>query len=330
MSAEQSSPQPPSPHLLAQTLHPDSHPSTSAPSPPSTTDDASITTSLNSSVQSYRHEHGRRYHAFHEGAYYLPNDDIEISRLDIQHHMWRLTLNGALYISPLPPTVRNVIDIGTGTGQWAIEFADEHPSAAVLGTDLSPIQSAWTPPNCSFLINNAEEEWIFEDKFDFVHARMLMMGIHDWGKFFRQAWDALTPGGWMEVMEPEFPIGYMNDGSVSTDDPTYRYSDLIRQAAARAGIDTLVTRRFREMIEAQGFVNLRVEPAKWPVVAWPRGEKEKQLGKWTLENTKQFMPPAGTALFTKHLGWSKEEVEVLLVDVKADMEDKKKHYYWQV
>lgn len=32
------------------------------------------------------------------------------------------------------------LDIGTGTGIWAIDFADEHPETTVIGTDLSPIQ----------------------------------------------------------------------------------------------------------------------------------------------------------------------------------------------
>lgn len=30
--------------------------------------------------------------------------------------------------------VRNVLDIGTGTGVWAMDFADEHPKAQVVGT----------------------------------------------------------------------------------------------------------------------------------------------------------------------------------------------------
>ena len=34
--------------------------------------------------------------------------------------------------------------------QWAIEFAEEHPSALVLGVDLSPIQPPHVPVNCSF------------------------------------------------------------------------------------------------------------------------------------------------------------------------------------
>ena len=31
--------------------------------------------------QRYRFQDGRRYHAFDEGAYYLPNDEAEASRL---------------------------------------------------------------------------------------------------------------------------------------------------------------------------------------------------------------------------------------------------------
>jgi methylase of polypeptide subunit release factors len=39
-----------------------------------------------------------------------------------------------------PNVLTIVLDIGTGTGIWAIDFADEHPEAEVIGTDLSPIQ----------------------------------------------------------------------------------------------------------------------------------------------------------------------------------------------
>lgn len=33
-----------------------------------------------------------------------------------------------------------VLDLGTGTGIWAIDFGDMYPSAEVLGIDISPIQ----------------------------------------------------------------------------------------------------------------------------------------------------------------------------------------------
>lgn len=36
------------------------------------------------------------------------------------------------------------------------------------------------------------------------------------------------------------------------------------------------------------------------------------------------------ALFTRILGWSKEEVETFLIDVRKEMKDPKIHAYWQM
>jgi hypothetical protein len=76
--------------------------------------------------------------------------------IDLQHHLWLLMLKNKLYLAPISNPQR-VLDIGTGTGIWAIDFginlffvyysialthsvATQNPSADVLGTDLSPIQ----------------------------------------------------------------------------------------------------------------------------------------------------------------------------------------------
>jgi SAM-dependent methyltransferase len=40
-----------------------------------------------------------------------------------------------------------ILDIGTGTGIWAIDMADKYPMAMVIGIDLSPIQPSFIPNN---------------------------------------------------------------------------------------------------------------------------------------------------------------------------------------
>ena len=43
--------------------------------------------------------------------------------MDLVHHICRLTLDGRLYLSPIQTSGR-VLDLGTGTGIWAIDFAE--------------------------------------------------------------------------------------------------------------------------------------------------------------------------------------------------------------
>lgn len=81
-------------------------------------DRASSTGSLNSSVMNYQYENGRRYHAFREGNYFMPNDEAEQDRLDLTHHILALLLGGHLYKAPVSEPGR-ILDIGTGTGQVA-------------------------------------------------------------------------------------------------------------------------------------------------------------------------------------------------------------------
>ena len=53
----------------------------------------------------------------------MPNDDTEQERLDLYHHIFLLLKNGQLYTAPLDKP-QNVLDIGTGTGIWALDFAE--------------------------------------------------------------------------------------------------------------------------------------------------------------------------------------------------------------
>ncbi|KAG9249984.1 uncharacterized protein F5Z01DRAFT_597488, partial [Emericellopsis atlantica] len=52
-----------------------------------------------------------------------------------------------------------VLDLATGTGIWAMDYADTHLDAHAIGVDLSPIQRQWTPTNCEFEIDDIEEDW---------------------------------------------------------------------------------------------------------------------------------------------------------------------------
>lgn len=49
-----------------------------------------------------------------------------------------LISNGDLYKAPIKNAQR-VLDLGTGTGIWATDYAVSHPEAEVIGVDLRSV-----------------------------------------------------------------------------------------------------------------------------------------------------------------------------------------------
>lgn len=62
-----------------------------------------------------------------------------------------------------------------------------YPEATIIGTDLSPIQPSWVPPNVQFFVDDAESDWTFDGEFDFVHIRGMAGSVEDWSKLIEQA-----------------------------------------------------------------------------------------------------------------------------------------------
>ncbi|TDZ13389.1 Secondary metabolism regulator LAE1 [Colletotrichum spinosum] len=151
--------------------------------------------SLSSSVYAHDYESGRRYHSYRHDRYPMPNDETEQGREDTKHVMLLELMDGKHYYSPIGNDPQKILDVGTGTGTWAIEVADKFPSASVLGIDLSPIQPTWIPPSVKFLVDDAENEWMYGDVFDFVHLRHMASVFRHLDKVLGQAYDNLKPGG---------------------------------------------------------------------------------------------------------------------------------------
>jgi methylase of polypeptide subunit release factors len=56
--------------------------------------------------------------------------------MDLNHEILLQLLQGELHKSTIGKTPERILDVGTGTGIWAIDMAERYPSAEVLGLDL--------------------------------------------------------------------------------------------------------------------------------------------------------------------------------------------------
>jgi SAM-dependent methyltransferase len=160
-------------------------------------------------AEDYVIENGRMYHAdWIPSRYLLPNDNQEQDRLKFQH-LILLQIVG-LHNAPLPKGLQSVLDVGTGTGKWAIIFVDAYPSAILTALDISAnVMPTSTHPNCTFYLEDVEGDFALDchNKFDYVHIRLLH-GVHDWHRFITKVFEALAPGGYIEVKEFEFPLEF--------------------------------------------------------------------------------------------------------------------------
>ncbi|KAG8985112.1 hypothetical protein FRB90_004929 [Tulasnella sp. 427] len=156
-----------------------------------------------------REEHGIPVNGLSD-SYLFKVDDEEFARLDVHHAMFSASLDGLF-----PTTVRDdihealtsrshqhrpaVLDIGTGSGAWAIDMAKAFPDADVVGMDLVPAKLSTIPPsNCRFEVGNADTDLadMYGDaSFDFIHARSMMQGVKDFQRFHRNMARMLRPGG---------------------------------------------------------------------------------------------------------------------------------------
>ncbi len=67
-------------------------------------------------ITKYELKNGRRYHAYNASQYVFPDDEIDLERMNIEHHNQGSQL-GTLRIWPLS-NPQEVLDIGTGSGIW--------------------------------------------------------------------------------------------------------------------------------------------------------------------------------------------------------------------
>ncbi|KAK1247406.1 hypothetical protein MKX07_002315 [Trichoderma sp. CBMAI-0711] len=295
-------------------------------------DAASSTASLSESIFDYRNIHGRTFQNSKTTEYWGPNDDRQNNGLDISHHFVTMLLGDQLFEAPIKKPPTKVLDVGTGTGIWAIDMSDAYPSAEIIGTDISPIQPTWVPPNCIFHLEDAQLEWTYPpESFDFIHIRALYGSISDWGELYRQAYKALMPGGWIEDFE--FNITLMSDVPEVRDDPKHifkRWSEVFTEAGERMGRTLLIGTggRMRKLMQEAGFVDVVEKNYKVPSGRWSSDPTMKQIGAYNLAFLDESLEGFALFMLKEIMGWEYIEVQLFVAEMRKAINNPKIRPYY--
>ncbi|KAG7050569.1 hypothetical protein JMJ77_0013313 [Colletotrichum scovillei] len=214
-----------------------------------------------------------------------------------------MTLGGRPGLAPACQAgaeVGRVLDLGTGTGIWAIEFGDDHPEAEVLGVDLSSIQPKFVIPNVRFEIDDLEEDWTYAHKFDYIHSRFMTSSIANWKDLLTKAFQHFVPGGYRELEEPDLRAE-SDDASLPRGCALNRYCDLLREAMVQLGREYVSVPKLKTVMEEIRFVDVELSRYKWPVNTWPKEAKFKELGAYNHENIVGAVEALAMAPFTRAL-----------------------------
>ncbi|PGH06431.1 hypothetical protein AJ79_06520 [Helicocarpus griseus UAMH5409] len=271
-------------------------------------------------------------------AYIYPNDEDELDRQDMQYEMLKLVNHGRIYFAPLV-NPRHILDIGTGSGIWPIEMATKFPGAEIIGTDLSPVQPTEVPENVHFYVDDAtESDWLWPDNhFDYIHTSMLLGSVYSFAELIATAYKYLKPGGYIECHDYDIALR-CDDGSLPPEDPDgkgpYAFQNWITLHMKSTSMMMDPPRPVRSahqistwMREA-GYVDVQERITKVPVSDWPRDPHLKQVGMWNQTNWLSGL--AGFSYYPfgeRGLGWTKEQIEVFLVDVRKSLHDRSYHTY---
>jgi SAM-dependent methyltransferase len=196
-------------------------------------------------------------------AYFLPHDTAEIDRLDVQHYALRAGLGG----NHLAPVGRpaEILDVGTGTGQWAYDLCSEFPQAHVVGFDLGLSKRPW-PRTYNFVQGDVLQGLPFaSDRFDFVHQRGLVAGVplDSWPSVTRDLARVTRRGGWVELVE--WPGWFASAGPA-----TQRLVELIQRLLRDQGTeaDGAVAAGLDDHLRAAGLASVARHAVELPVGEW--------------------------------------------------------------
>ncbi|KAH7377177.1 S-adenosyl-L-methionine-dependent methyltransferase [Plectosphaerella cucumerina] len=262
-----------------------------------------------------------------EQGYMFPIDYHEQARLDHLHSVIR-SFRGHLLDVKLPKKPR-VLDLGTGTGIWAIQVSDMlwkslEDHALVHGLDMSLMQPQLIPYSVSFTQGDIEGSWPLQHGYDLIHIQSMLGAVRHWKGVYEKAFSFLQDDGHLQHIEIEWKF-FAENGSPMRESALTTWSDSLHRAMRKAGLPLDIDRRTTSLLEAVGFADVTESVIQLPVNPWDNQDIKTGLG-WNKAITDAVEAMSKVPL-TRIEGQPTEEVLQLVKEVRQQVCNLSMHAY---
>lgn len=168
-------------------------------------------------------------------------------------------------------------------GQSESDDSEDGEGSNGNGNDVEPVQEyvkkRWNL-NASFREDRSEDR-LRPESFDLINSRYLADGINAnrWSSYVRELKYLLKPGGWLQMVEIQFPFqsssGLLPDNSCLT-----RWWQWYSRALDRMSKNVRVGRELGQLLTTHGFQHVRAISHDLPIGDWNPGS----ISPWYLQS----------------------------------------------
>jgi hypothetical protein len=128
----------------------------------------------------------------------------------------------------------------------------------------------------------------------------------------------------------KYPWFLSDDGTLAEGSPIQEWAKNFFEAAEKFGTPATCVQDLKSMMEKAGFIDVEEHILKLPVGPWPKDKRLKKVGLFESVNMQEGLEALTIKAFTKALGWSAEQVQLFMMDVRKQVKDRGVHSYYHL
>lgn len=139
-----------------------------------------------------------------------------------------------------------------------------------------------------------------------------------------QAFQSLEPGGYLELQDGCFPFEYI--GEAPKDSALYKWNEVVTAGAAKSGRPWTNVPYYKKWMEEIGFEDVVEKSYYWPTSTWAKGKYFKEVAMYWQEDLLNGLEAISLKVMGV-MGWSVEEIQVFLAEVRNDIKNTSMHAF---